>query len=206
MSRNIGNKSAAPRKGGNSLWTGLLVGMVVGVGMAAGVAWYLMKSPSPFLQKEQLTVNPPIDAAKSPTPAGANVPNAQPAASGDNGKPRFEFYKVLTDKPDATAIAPTRPADKSQPTKPQSAESKPVAAYESQILQAGSFSNVNDAENLKAKLALLGVEANIQTATIPDKGVWYRVRLGPYKNADEMNHARGFLKQNGVDSTPMRAQ
>jgi cell division protein FtsN len=73
-------------------------------------------------------------------------------------------------------------------------------------LRAGSFSNVNDAENLKAKLALLGVEANIQTATIPDKGVWYRVRLGPYKNADEMNHARAFLKQNGVDSTPMRAQ
>jgi cell division protein FtsN len=30
--------------------------------------------------------------------------------------------------------------------------------------------------------------------------------LGPYKNADEMNHARSFLKQNGVDSTPMRAQ
>jgi len=206
MSRNTGNKSAAPRKGGNSLWTGMLVGMVVGVCMAAGVAWYFMKSPSPFLQKEQLTVNPPVDAAKSPTPAGGNVPNTQPAASGENGKPRFEFYKVLTDKQNATAITPTKPADKSQPAKPQPAESKPATVYESQILQAGSFSNVNDAEKLKVKLALLGVEANIQTATIPDKGVRYRVRLGPYKNADDMNHARGFLKQNGVDSTPMRAQ
>jgi cell division protein FtsN len=65
---------------------------------------------------------------------------------------------------------------------------------------------MGDAENLKAKLALLGVEANIQTAAIKDKGVWYRVRLGPYKNADELNRARGFLKQNGVNSTPMRVQ
>jgi cell division protein FtsN len=212
MGRDNGNKSAAPRNGGNSLWTGMLVGIVVGVGMAAGVAWYLMKSPSPFLQKGQLTVNPPTDAAKSPPPAGTKVPNAQPAVSGDNGKPRFEFYKVLTDKQDATAISPSRPADKpkpadkSQPAKPQPADSKLAVVNEPQILQAGSFSNVSDAENLKAKLALLGVEANIQTATIPDKGVWYRVRLGPYKNTDEMNHARGFLKQNGVDSTPMRAQ
>jgi cell division protein FtsN len=212
MGRDNGNKSAAPRKGGNSLWTGMLVGVLVGVGMAAGVAWYLMKSPSPFLQKEQSTVNPPTDAVKFPPPAGAKVSNAQPAASGDNGKPRFEFYKVLTDKQAATAIAPTMPADKpkaadkSQPAKPRPADSKLAAINELQILQAGSFSNVNDAENLKAKLALLGVEANIQTATIPDKGVWYRVRLGPYKNADEMNHARAFLKQNGVDSTPMRAQ
>jgi cell division protein FtsN len=203
MGRNTGNKSVTPRKGGNSLWTGLLVGMVVGVGMAAGVAWYLMKSPSPFKNKEQPVVaKPQPDSTKPAAPAATEKSTATP---GD-GKPRFEFYKVLTDKQDATAIAPTKPADKSQPAKPQSADSKLAAVNEPQILQAGSFSNVNDAENLKAKLALLGVEANIQTATIPDKGVWYRVRLGPYKNADEMNHARGFLKQNGVESTPMRAQ
>ena len=129
----------------------------------------------------------------------------KPPAAGD-GKQRFEFYKILTDKQKATTVAPARSADqaksanKTPPVKTQS------AVYELQILQAGSFPNVNDAENLKAKLALLGVESSIQTATIQDKGVWYRVRLGPYKNADELNHARGFLKQNGVDSTPMRAQ
>lgn len=203
MSRNIGNKSATPRKGGNSIWTGMLVGMLVGVCMAAGVAWYLMKSPSPFVNKEQPVVaKPQPDSTKPATPAVTEKSTATP---GD-GKQRFEFYKMLTDKQATTAVVPTRPADKSQSAKPQAADSKPAAVYESQILQAGSFSNVNDAENLKAKLALLGVEANIQTATIPDKGVWYRVRLGPYKTADEMNHARGFLKQNGVESTPMRAQ
>lgn len=207
MGRNTDNKSTAPRKGGNSLWTGMLVGMVVGVGMAAGVAWYLMKSPKPFINKEQTVVaKPPADSTKPAAPVAAGAATEKSAATPADGKPRFEFYKVLTDKQAATVIAPAKPADKSPPAKPQPAESKPAAVYEAQILQAGSFSNVGDAENLKAKLALLGVEANIQTATIPDKGVWYRVRLGPYKNADEMNHARGFLKQNGVDSTPMQAQ
>jgi cell division protein FtsN len=196
MRRENGNRSTSPRKGGDSLWAGILAGMVIGVAMAAGVAWFLMKSPTPFLNKEQPALAKP-DLAK--TPAAAE----QPAAAGD-GKQRFEFYKMLTDKQGAT-VTPARPADKTQ-TKPPATDNKTTAVFEPQILQAGSFSNVGDAENLRAKLALLGVEANIQSAAIPDKGVWYRVRVGPYKNADDMNHARSFLKQNGVDSTPMRAQ
>jgi cell division protein FtsN len=197
MSKNAGNRSSTQGKDGNSLLAGVLIGVLVGVGLAAGVAWYLKKSPSPFLQKEPPAVAPPITAAKT-------APLAQPttAASGvGNSKPRFEFYKVLTGKQDTAAVTPAKPVEKSK-----TADSKTAASYEPQLLQAGSFPNANDAEKLKAKLALLGVEANIQTAAIPDKGVWYRVRLGPYKNAEEMNHARGFLKQNGVESTPMHAQ
>lgn len=196
MSRNIGNKSAAPRRSGNPLLTGILVGMVIGVGMAAGLAWYLMKSPSPFVQKEPVIAKP-ADAAAPATP------NAPSAVSGvADGKPRFEFYKVLTDKQDAAV--PAKPADRPQPAK--AADGKPVAANEPYFLQAGSFSNADDAEKLKARLALLGIEASTQTATIPDKGVWHRVRMGPYKNTDEMNRARNLLKQNGMDATPMRAQ
>jgi len=206
MSRNTGNKSAAPRKSGNPLLTGILVGMVIGVGMAAGLAWYIMKSPSPFVQKGPVIVQPPLDIAKPVAPAGAAAPNAQPAAAASgvvDGKPRFEFYKVLTDKQDATV--PAKPADKPQPL-PQISDNKPVVANDPYFLQAGSFSNADDAEKLKARLALLGIEASTQTATIPDKGVWHRVRMGPYKNTDEMNRARNLLKQNGVDATPMRAQ
>jgi cell division protein FtsN len=206
MGRDNGSRSSAPRKGGGSLWAGILAGTLIGVGMAAGVAWYLMKSPSPFTKKEQpVTAKPQPDSAKPATPAVAEKP-----APGD-GKPRFEFYKVLTDKQQPT-VTPAKPAEKAKPSeksqlaKLQPAENKTSAAYEPQVLQAGSFSNINDAEKLKAKLAMLGVEANIQTATIPDKGVWYRVRLGPYKSADDLNHASNFLKQNGVESTPMHAQ
>ncbi|MDO8465083.1 MAG: SPOR domain-containing protein [Gallionella sp.] len=201
MSRNTGNKPAAPRKSGSSLLTGILVGMVIGVGMAAGLAWYIMKSPSPFVQKEQAAAKPLMDVAKPAVPAEA------PASGVSEGKPRFEFYKVLTDKQDAAVVAP---ADKSriitQPLVDNKAESKPLAAGDPHFLQAGSFSKADDAEKLKARLALLGLESSIQTATIPDKGVWYRVRLGPYKDMDELNRTRDSLKQNGVEATPTRTQ
>ncbi|MFZ3019547.1 MAG: SPOR domain-containing protein [Gallionella sp.] len=198
MSKNTGNKPVAPRKSGSPLLTGILVGMIIGVAMAAGLAWFIMKSPSPFVQKEPVVVKPPVTEVKpkasAAAPAAPVAAQSEIAASGVAGdKPRFEFYKVLTDKPDAGT--PVKSADKA-------VETKPVAQY----LQAGSFANADDAENLKAKLAFLGVEAGIQTVTIPDKGVRHRVRLGPYRSADEMNRARTTLKQNGVDSTPIPAQ
>ena len=209
MSKSTGTKTAAPRKLGSQILTGILVGMVIGVGMSAGLTWYILKSPSPFLQKEQVVSKPPAVAQKPSVSAGVAATDAQPAtaASGvGDAKPRFEFYKVLTDKQDTIIVTPPKHADKSQSAKPQAAESKPTAADEPYFLQAGSFSNVDDAEKLKARLALLGVEAGIQIATIPDKGVWHRVRAGPYKNTDEMNSARTLLKQNGLDATPIRSQ
>ena len=90
MGRNMSNKSAAPGKSGSSLLTGILIGMVIGAGMAAGLAWYVMKSPSPFVTKEQAAAKPLMDAAPPTVSAEA------PASGVGNGKPRFEFYKVLT--------------------------------------------------------------------------------------------------------------
>ena len=132
----------------------------------------------------------PTDSAEL---AASNLTSGAASAVGD-GKPRFEFYKVLTDKPDATATKATaKPADK-------------AATKEAYFLQAGAFANADDADKLKAKLAMLGMEASVQAATLPDKAVWHRVRLGPYKSTDEMNKVAAELKQNGVSATPMRAQ
>jgi cell division protein FtsN len=195
MNRDSVSKSSAQRKSANTLLVGILAGMVIGVGMAAAVAWFMKRSPSPFVNREQ-----PALAAPQPDTALPAIPVEQPPAQTGDDKQRFLFYKILTDRQKTPPVAPSATADQTRPVKPQ------TPAFQPQILQAGSFPNSNDAENLKAKLALLGVEASIQSATIKDKGVWYRVRLGPYKTADEMNKARGFLKQNGVDSTPMRVQ
>lgn len=209
MSKSAGNKSGGgARKGGGSpLLTGILVGMVIGVAMAAGLAWFIMKSPSPFVQNEQVVAKPPVATKPQAQPvavATGVAPAAQSApapASGVGGdKPRFEFYKVLTDKQEATVAPAAKPAEKAQP------EGKPAAVSGPQFLQAGSFSNLADAEKVKARLAMMGIEAGIQTATIPDKGVWHRVRLGPYKSSEEMNKVRATLKQNGIDATPIRAQ
>lgn len=214
MSKNNGNRSSTPRKGGGSMFAGILLGMVLGLAIAAGVAWYIMKTPKPFVDKEQRRELPAAET-RAPLAGLPQAPASAPAAASgvaDDGKPRFEFYKVLTDKQDAAGAAPApAPKDGSQKDGAKVAQdSKPAApkaaSNQSYFLQAGSFSNESDADKVKAKLALLGMEASVQTVTIPDKGVWHRVRLGPYRSQDEMNKARAVLKQNGVDAAPMRDQ
>jgi len=171
--------------------------------LAAGLAWFILKSPSPFVNKEQPVAERPMTEvgkpAKAPVVAAKPADQSVPASGVGDGKPRFEFYKVLTDKQDATVAAPNKAADK-----PQAVPAP--AAKEIYYLQAASFSNADDAEKMKAKLTLLGMEVKVLTVTIPDKGVWYRVRVGPYKGTEEMNSARSTLKLNGVDGTPMRGQ
>lgn len=212
MSRNSGYRSAPQGKNSSSLLAGILVGIAIGLAIAGGVAWYILKTPSPFAgsaprEPAKLVPEP---AKPAPAPVAKAAPPAAPAegeaasavseaasAVGES-KPRFEFYKVLTDKQEATAPAEKdtgKPVQKPQP-----------GAKEKYYLQAGSFPNAEDADKLKAKLLMLGMEVAVQTANIPDKGVWHRVRLGPYKGTDEMNKAMATLKQNGVNATPITGQ
>jgi cell division protein FtsN len=73
-------------------------------------------------------------------------------------------------------------------------------------LQAGAFQNAPDADNLKARLALMGLEATIQTTTLPDRGTWHRVRVGPYSSVEELARTRDTLKQNGVETTLVKVR
>ncbi len=212
MSKNSSTRFAAPRQG-SSLLTGILVGIVVGLVIAGGVSWYIVKTPSSFVN------NVPHEAAKLaadsekqlPVPAAKTTQSLtfSATASGvDEGKPRFEFYKMLTDKQDI-AIPIQKSSDNMATTENKSPSVQSAGnstAKETYFLQAGSFSNADDADKLKAKLAMLGIEASVQIATIPDKGVWHRVHVGPYKGREEMNNALAVLKQNGVSATPMLAQ
>ncbi len=205
MSRNGGGKNG-------SLVAGILIGMVLGLAIAGGVAYYIMKQPHPFQSREQQheatpePQKPAAPAVQAVAPAAAPAPAPARAASAvGETKPRFEFYKVLTDKPEEPISAPKASKPASAPkevAKPQAAVQAP-ALNEARFLQAGSFSNADDADKLKAKLALLGMEASVQTVTLPEKGVWHRVRLGPYNTAEGMSRARDTLKQNGVDATPV---
>ena len=79
------------------------------------------------------------------------------------------------------------------------ASDKAAKAAERFWLQAGSFAQEADAENLKARLAFAGWEAVIQPASLPDKGPRYRVRLGPYDNTDELARMKSELAKRGFD-------
>jgi cell division protein FtsN len=189
MSRDY--KGSERRRGGHrngsSLLVGILIGLVLGLFVALGVAWYINKMPSPFTKRAAPLAKP---EPFKPAPP----PRAEEKTAPTEAKPRFDFYKILPGTEDA---APSEAAGQ-KPSTP--------AAKDAFYLQAGAFQNAPDADNLKARLALLGIEANIETTTLPDKGVWHRVRVGPYTTVEEVNRTRDTLKQNGVQTTLIRVR
>ena len=70
----------------------------------------------------------------------------------------------------------------------------------------GSFQNPSDADNHKARLAIIGLESNVEPTTLPDKGTWYRVRIGPFTKLEDINRVRQVLAQNGIKSTLVKAK
>jgi len=82
-----------------------------------------------------------------------------------------------------------------QPVVPQVRSTKPTEKY---FLQAGSFRKNDDAENLKARLALLGVLASIQPIDLAEKGTWYRVRVGPFTKKEDVDETSASLRENGI--------
>jgi cell division protein FtsN len=82
-----------------------------------------------------------------------------------------------------------------QPVTPQVKSTKPTEKY---FLQAGAFRKNDDAENLKARLALLGVLASVQSIDLAEKGVWYRVRVGPFTKKEDVDETSTSLRENGI--------
>ena len=74
------------------------------------------------------------------------------------------------------------------------------------FLQVGAFQKSADADNFKARLAMLGFEASVLDVTVPDKGLMHRVRIGPYGSSEEMNRARSQLSQNSIPATVVRGK
>lgn len=134
--------------------------------------------------------------SKSEAPRNSDSAKSEDkAAKAADGKPRFDFYKIL-------------PGSEEPVTEQQfkDAQDKPALAKETFYLQAGAFQNAPDADNLKARLALVGIAASVQTTTLPDKGVWHRVRVGPYTAIEDLNRARDTLKQNGIETTLIKVR
>ena len=192
MSKDYKRPEPKPRGGGSSLLVGILIGLVLGLGIALAVAWYINKMPSPFLNRVP-PKGEPAKGAQAPAPAKSE----EKAAKAAESKPRFDFYKILPGIEEPATDQQLRDSQKKKST---------AAARETFYLQAGAFQGAPDADNLKARLALLGVEATIQTTTLPDKGVWHRVRVGPYTSVEELNRARNTLKQNGIETALIKVR
>jgi len=172
---------------------GIFIGLVLGLAVASGVAIYMTNAPVPF-------VNRAVDKAKTSAPQAdrnlAEHARTAEAKSGQPERPRFDFYKILPGQEEPVTERDLKAAAK--------AGDKAGASADLYFVQAGAFQNPADADNLKARLALIGLVASVEPASLPDRGTWYRVRLGPYNQLEEINRVRATLAQNGVDASLVR--
>ncbi|MEO8007256.1 MAG: SPOR domain-containing protein, partial [Betaproteobacteria bacterium] len=155
MSRDYKDSVSAAAGGrGSPIWVGILIGLLVGLCIALGVALYINKGANPFLQKQKAaekSAEKSTDAQKESTATETSRPSgAAGEKHGKNGevKPRFDFYKIL-------------PGTEEAVTDKEFKRSTPAATKEVYFLQVAAFQNPSDADNLKARLALAGIETQI---------------------------------------------
>ena len=142
-------------------------------------------APPPAAAPQQAGVQPPAGAA-------ANAPDI--AATGAPGGGTQAPIRAAT---------PAVPAAASGPAPASQASIVSTDRGASYLLQAGAFRGASDADALKLRLALMGLEAQIVTAEVSGTTL-YRVRVGPYAGLDAMKRARSRLAENGVEATVLR--
>ena len=174
-------------------WWQILAGIVLGAAISTAVG---LRDYLPFLTE---TSGPAPNASATAPPEGDAGVAAEPAATP---KPKYDFYTVLPELdqviPDAelteqAAAPPPAPADPSDPV-------APTGRY---FLQAGSFRDAGDAESMKAKLALTGMRAGVTPVNI-NGATWYRVRVGPFGNAQDLDGAKRQLGADGIQAIALK--
>lgn len=185
MAKDYKPRTVAKKKNGGGTLLGMFIGLILGLCIAVGVAWYMNKTPIPFLTMAKPTEKAPVEPGKASV-----KPDEKTTQQVE--KPRFEFYKILPGAEEPVTEQQIKQA------------AKAGAPTENYLLQVGAFQNPADADNLKARLALIGVEASVEPVDLPEKGTQYRVRVGPYSKVEEINRVRQTLAQNGIEASLVR--
>ena len=207
-------RSGPSRKNGSGgTLLGIFIGVAMGLVLAAGVAFYLLKAGNPYV-----AAGPARELPRETTKDAAKGGRSDTTAAE---KPRFDFYKILPGvqepkvqarsgeraTPDRATVdraaSPDKAIAKIDERAPP-APDKATKAAERYWLQTGSFASEAEAENLKARLAFAGWEATVQSASLPDKAIRFRVRLGPYDNTDELSRMKTELAKRGFDAAVIK--
>jgi cell division protein FtsN len=164
-------------------WLWFAAGLLVGVGGT------LLAEMQHFFSTEGV-----VQAVREATSSERAPASAQATAAAPQEKtkrPRFEFYTML---PEMEVAVPDNELANATDASMQKMEAENVTY----VLQAGSFRQFEQADHLKAELALMGMPAQIQTVTIDGGTKWHRVRVGPFTNLQALNEARSELQSNGL--------
>ncbi len=125
--------------------------------------------------------------------ASAESASRGKASAGKNAteKPRFDFYTIL---PEQEVVVPERSLEEERQN---GAGEREKARY---LLQAGSFRTLSQADSLRARLALLGVEASIETVRVRGGETWHRVRVGPFNSVREVAKIQERLRRKEIQT------
>lgn len=208
------NRRPAKPSQGSPLFLGIIIGTLIGVAIAVGVALFLNRN-SPFLNQENNASGPKeasstiINSSIGKQPEILHPDNNQiidgvppvdetQAPESSASQPQtidYDFYKVLPGHAKETGVSSTTTRQLS--SSPSQNIKEPIKRS---YLQVGAFQNEQQADNLKAKLALLGLEAQIQSKEQGDI-IIHRVRIGPFNSPEELSRMRTQLTNNGINST-----
>ena len=214
---------------------GLIVGLLIGLALALGVALYVTKVPVPFVNKvPQRTpeqdaaeiernkhwdpnaplagkqvrpvINAPASAASAAAPAQPAPVAATPAPVAVTPKPADAPAVGAASAPKsnrdpAAILAGQAPAPAAAASK--SANAAPGAF--TYFVQAGAFARTEDAEQQRAKLAMMGLAAKVTEREQSGRTV-YRVRLGPYDHKEEADSAQEKLASSGIEAALVRVE
>jgi hypothetical protein len=189
-----------PSPKGGGLFTGLVIGLTVGLVTAAGVAWYINMSdwgkpgsdtkpdsqPAPLVPSDPAPTLPPQPKPAS-TPAPAAAPAPQPARKPPPPQPVAAKPAEKTQPKQATAPAPPPVKYTFYGILPGDKPAQPVAPPPSKDvwwLQIAALSDVAKAEQIRLQLTRLKLAARVQK--IESNGqLLYRIRVGPYTREDD---------------------
>lgn len=154
-----------------------------------------------LLPGEEVAMSDAELAASAQAEADAQARAAQSPAQAPGAAETATLPQPIAETPAAGASAASTAAKPAQATA-STAAAAPAndARY---ILQAGAFGASGDAETVKAKIAMLGLNARVESAQIGGKTV-YRVRMGPYGSASELAEAKSKLAGGGLPAMAVK--
>jgi len=179
--------SRSSKKSHGFLW--LIVGLLLGAALMWGAQRYYYRDSKPFAGFANL-----FSSGKKSTDA---IDKQKPEETERLPKPKLDFYTIL---PEFETVLPEPKGGK------KTAKAEPPEAGVNYILQAGSFGNHEDADRLKAKLTLSGLETHIEKVAIEGKSTYYRVRLGPYASVEALDSASAKLAQLGIKALRIKVK
>ncbi|UYO75486.1 SPOR domain-containing protein [Halomonas qinghailakensis] len=144
------------------------------------------------------TVNRPEAAAQQAQTASSNDDTATSETTTSNASAR------QNDDPIAQVIAANmRPEE--QVAAAQQATASPSSTPNRYMLQAASFRELSDAEQLRSRLRNLSLLA--QVSEVKANGdTWHRVQVGPYEDTRELNRAQDLMSTQGIEPLLIQLQ